>query len=196
MRHQINERREEREQYINSITAPIVKELQKAGIQAQIKGRPKHLYSIANKMKKRGLPFEEIYDLLALRIIVTKIEECYYALGAVHNLFLPIQERFKDYIATPKSNMYQSLHTTVYGPGGRKVEVQIRTEEMNRTAEEGIAAHFRYKEGRVADNDLDRYLVSLRQILDDAKDPTEFMEKFKKSTFSVMKSLFLPPKEI
>ncbi|MCK5737760.1 bifunctional (p)ppGpp synthetase/guanosine-3',5'-bis(diphosphate) 3'-pyrophosphohydrolase, partial [bacterium] len=192
LRHRIKERREEREQYITNITTPIIKELKKAGIDAQIKGRPKHLYSIANKMKKRGLPFEEIYDLLALRIIVKKIEECYYVLGAVHNLFLPIQERFKDYIATPKSNMYQSLHTTVYGPGGCKVEVQIRTEDMNRTAEEGIAAHFRYKEGRVADNDLDRYLVSLRQILDDAKDPTEFMENLKIDLFRDEIFVFTP----
>jgi len=188
----ITEKNEERENYINKLSKPLHRELKKNSINALITGRPKNLYSIFIKMTKRQVPFEEIYDLLAIRIIVKKIEECYYALGIVHNLFLPIHERFKDYIATPKSNMYQSLHTTVVGPDGKHVEIQIRTEQMHRTAEDGIAAHFRYKEGRVIEDDLDRYLVSLRQILDEAKDPTEFMENLKIDLFHEEVFLFTP----
>jgi len=188
----IIENREVREQYIRKITKPLQKELKKNAIKAKITGRPKHLYSIYLKMKKRGVPFEKIYDLFAIRIIVKKIEECYFALGIVHNLCIPIHERFKDYIATPKTNMYQSLHTTVIGPEGKMVEIQIRTEQMHRTAEEGIAAHFRYKEGKVIEDDLDRYLVSLRQILDEAKDPTEFMENFKIDLFHDEVFVFTP----
>lgn len=188
----ITDKNEERENYINKLSKPLHRELKKNSINALITGRPKNLYSIFIKMTKRQVPFEEIYDLLAIRIIVKKIEECYYALGIVHNLFLPIHERFKDYIATPKSNMYQSLHTTVVGPDGKHVEIQIRTEQMHRTAEDGIAAHFRYKEGRVIEDDLDRYLVSLRQILDEAKDPTEFMENLKIDLFHEEVFLFTP----
>lgn len=188
----IQETREEREEYIRKISKPIKKELKCNSINAKITGRPKHLYSIYMKMLKRKVPFEEIYDLLAIRIIVKKIEECYFALGIVHNLFVPIHERFKDYIATPKTNMYQSIHTTVIGPEGKMVEIQIRTEQMHRTAEEGIAAHFRYKEGRVMEDDLDRYLISLRQILDEAKDPTEFMENLKIDLFHEEVFVFTP----
>jgi GTP pyrophosphokinase len=162
----VAEKREEREAYIRKVTAPIRRELKAEGIAAKITGRPKHFYSIYNKMLRREKSFEQIYDLIAIRIILKKVEDCYLVLGMVHNLFTPVQERFKDFIATPKTNMYQSLHTTVIGPGGKMVEIQIRTEEMHRTAEEGIAAHWRYKEGKQKEDELDKQLVWLRQMLD------------------------------
>ncbi|MCI0513906.1 bifunctional (p)ppGpp synthetase/guanosine-3',5'-bis(diphosphate) 3'-pyrophosphohydrolase [candidate division KSB1 bacterium] len=189
---QIAEKREERERYIRNFSKPIQKELKNASISAKITGRPKHLYSIYMKMQRQNVTLDQIYDLFAIRIIVKKIEECYFALGSVHNIFVPIHERFKDYIATPKSNMYQSLHTTVFGPEGKMVEIQIRTEKMHRTAEEGVAAHFRYKEGKVVEDELDRYLISLRQMLDEAKDPTEFMENLKIDLFHEEIFVFTP----
>ncbi len=126
--------------------APPLEELKAAGIPAKVSGRPKHLWSIYRKMQARQKPFEEIYDLMAMRVITDTIPNCYHALGVIHSRWTPIAERFHDYVATPKSNMYRSLHTTVVGPGGRRYEIQIRTEEMHRTAEYGIAAHWRYKE--------------------------------------------------
>jgi GTP pyrophosphokinase len=191
----IADKREERERYIRRVTNPIRKELRKANIKAKIEGRPKHFYSIYGKMIQRELPFEKIYDLLAIRIIVKKVEECYFILGIVHNLYTPVHERFKDYIATPKSNMYQSLHTTVIGPEGKMVEIQIRTEEMHRTAEEGIAAHWRYKEGKDSDDELDKGLTWLRQVLDDqtdTKDPAEFMENLRIELFQDEVFVFTP----
>ncbi len=191
----IAEKREEREAYIRRFTRPIREELRKTGIRAKITGRPKHIYSIYQKMKRQGKSFEEIYDLLAIRIIVKKVEECYFALGIVHSLFTPVQKRFKDYIATPKSNMYQSLHTTVIGPGGRMVEIQIRTEEMHRTAEEGIAAHWRYKEGKNKEDEWDKHLNWLRQILEwqrEIDDPQEFMENLRIDLFQDEVFVFSP----
>ncbi len=188
-------KREEREAYIRKFTQPIRRELKKAGIKAKITGRPKHLYSIFQKMSRRAKSFEEIYDLLAIRIIVKRVEECYYALGIVHSLFTPVQKRFKDYIATPKSNMYQSLHTTVIGMEGKMVEIQIRTDEMHRTAEEGIAAHWRYKEGRGKEDDLDKHLSWLRQILEwqqEINDPQEFMENLRIDLFQDEVFVFSP----
>ena len=191
----VADKREEREAYLKRIGEPIQRELEKAGIKAKIRGRPKHLYSIYQKMTRRGKSFEEMYDLLALRIIVERVEECYYALGIVHQLFTPIQERFKDYIATPKSNMYQSLHTTVIGLDGRKAEIQIRTEEMHRTAEEGIAAHWLYKEGKNSASELDQNLGWLRQMLEwqrDTNDPQEFMENLRIDLFQDEVFVFSP----
>lgn len=191
----IANKREEREKYIRKVTYPIRKELREAKIKATITGRPKHFYSIYGKMEKRQLPFEQIYDLLAIRIIVKRLEECYFVLGIVHNLYTPVQERFKDYIATPKSNFYQSLHTTVIGPDGKMVEIQIRTEEMHRTAEEGIAAHWRYKEGRQKEDELDKHLNWLRQVLElqqDTKDPSEFMENLRIELFQDEVFVFTP----
>lgn len=188
-------KREERERYIRKVTNPIRKELRQMSIKATITGRPKHFYSIYNKMQKRQVSFEEIYDLLAIRIIVHQVEECYFVLGIVHNLYTPVHERFKDYIATPKSNMYQSLHTTVIGPEGRMVEIQIRTEEMHRTAEEGIAAHWRYKEGRFKEDELDKHLTWLRQVLEwqqETKDPAEFMENLRIELFQDEVFVFTP----
>jgi GTP pyrophosphokinase len=189
----IAEKREEREAYIRRITTPIRKELKQAGLVAKITGRPKHFYSIYQKMLRQEKTFEEVYDLSAIRIVTKRTEECYFALGIIHSLFTPIQERFKDYIATPKSNMYQSLHTTVIGPGGKMVEIQIRTEDMHRTAEEGIAAHWRYKEGRQKEDELDKHLVWLRQMLDwQNDDPQEFMENLRIELFQDEVFVFTP----
>jgi GTP pyrophosphokinase len=190
----IANRREERERYIRRVTAPIRRELKNVNIKATITGRPKHFYSIYGKMVQRRVPFEEIFDLLAIRVIVEKVEECYFVLGVVHNLYTPVQERFKDYIATPKSNFYQSLHTTVIGPDGKMVEIQIRTDEMHRTAEEGIAAHWRYKEGGKEDA-LDKHLSWLRQVLEfqqETKDPSEFMENLRIELFHDEVFVFTP----
>jgi GTP pyrophosphokinase len=190
----INETRSERERTILQSTSPIRKSLVEAKIHARFEGRPKHFFSIYNKITKRGVPFEEIYDLLAIRIIVEKIEECYHALGIVHSLFTPIHERFKDYIATPKTNGYQSLHTTIIGPEGKKVEIQIRTEQMHRTAEEGIAAHWKYKEGRLTEDDLDKHLVWLRQVLDweEGEPDSTFLDHLKINLFQDEVFVFTP----
>ncbi len=191
----ISDTRKNREDYILEITKPVREALVKAQIQARFEGRPKHFYSIYNKITKRNIPFEEIYDLLAIRVIVDKIEECYHTLGLIHALYTPIHERFKDYIATPKSNGYQSLHTTVIGPSGKRVEIQIRTEQMHRTAEDGIAAHWRYKEGKLREDDLDRHLVWLRQVLDwedTETDSANFMEHLKINLFQDEVFVFTP----
>ncbi|HEX6251819.1 MAG TPA: HD domain-containing protein, partial [Gemmatimonadaceae bacterium] len=143
----IADKRAEREEHIEALRHPLEDELRNAGIPCEVYGRPKHLWSIHRKMQKRSRPYEEIYDLMAIRVVTDTIANCYHALGVIHNKWTPLQERFHDYIATPKSNMYRSLHTTIFGPGGRLYEIQIRTQEMHRTAEHGIAAHWRYKEG-------------------------------------------------
>ncbi len=182
----INETKEEREQAILRITRPIRESIVAAKIHARFEGRPKHFSSIYNKIHNRGVPFEDIYDLLAIRIIVNKVEECYYALGVLHNLYKPINDRFKDYIANPKANGYQSIHTTVVGPMGKKYEIQIRTEDMHNTAEMGIAAHWRYKEGKIREDDLDKNLTWLRTVLDldeEESDSASFMENLKISLF-------------
>ncbi|MBN1998894.1 bifunctional (p)ppGpp synthetase/guanosine-3',5'-bis(diphosphate) 3'-pyrophosphohydrolase [candidate division KSB1 bacterium] len=191
----ISQTRNERETTIRRVTWPIRKALSESKVQAHFAGRAKHFFSIYSKIKNRGVPFDEIYDLLAIRIIVEKIEECYHALGIVHSLYTPIHERFKDYIATPKSNGYQSLHTTIVGPDGQKVEIQIRTEQMHRTAEEGIAAHWRYKEGRLSTDDLDRHMVWLRQVLDWFEgdvDNSSFMDHLKINLFQDEVFVFTP----
>ncbi|MFZ0389894.1 MAG: HD domain-containing protein, partial [Calditrichia bacterium] len=164
----LNEKKEEREAYLEQVIDPIIKELSKHNIENEVRGRPKHLYSIYNKMQIRSKPLEEIYDLFAIRIIVNDKAECYYVLGIIHNLFIPVYERFKDYIAIPKNNGYQSLHTTVVDHGGRMMEVQIRTRQMHHVAEFGIAAHWRYKEAKSGDNneDINEKLAWVRQFLD------------------------------
>ncbi len=191
----IADKRIEREKYIQRIARPVKKELTKFGIEGTITGRPKHFFSIYNKMLKRKLTFDEIFDLLAIRVVVKKIEDCYFTLGIVHSIFTPIHEKFSDYIATPKSNMYQSLHTKVVGPEGRVVEIQIRTEEMHRTAEEGIAAHWRYKEGKAKEDELDRSLLWLRRVLEwqqDDPESKEFMEYLKIDLFHDDVFVFTP----
>src|SRR5947207_1583223 len=138
--------RVERQQYIARTIATLARELEEAGVKAEITGRPKHIYSIWNKMRSKSLDFSEVHDVRAARIIVPSVKDCYTALGVVHNLWQPIPKEFDDYISRPKGNLYQSLHTAVVGPAGRTLEVQIRTEEMHRQAEFGVAAHWRYKE--------------------------------------------------
>src|SRR5262249_9316082 len=143
----LDERRVERQQYIADAIATLARELEAAGVKGELNGRPKHIYSIWNKMRNKGLDFSQVYDVRALRVIVPEIKDCYTALGVVHNLWQPIPKEFDDYISRPKGNLYQSLHTAVVGPAGKTLEVQIRTEEMHRHAEYGVAAHWAYKEG-------------------------------------------------
>src|SRR3989454_1020331 len=142
----LDERRVERQQYIARTIATLAQELEETGVKAEITGRPKHIYSIWNKMRSKSLDFSEVHDVRAVRIIVPSVKDCYTALGVAHNLWQPIPKEFDDYISRPKGNLYQSLHTAVVGPAGRTLEVQIRTEEMHRQAEFGVAAHWRYKE--------------------------------------------------
>jgi GTP pyrophosphokinase len=177
---QIRERRKQREEWIKELAEPLRRELEKAGIACEVTGRPKHLWSLHNKMVRRNKPYDEIYDLMAIRVTIQSIKDCYHALGVIHNKWTPLTERFHDYIATPKSNMYQSLHTTIFGPGGRLYEIQIRTHDMHRTAEYGIAAHWRYKEGyKGAPDEVDEKLAWFRQVLEwqhETSEPNEFME--------------------
>jgi GTP pyrophosphokinase len=182
------------EQYIAHVQEIVASELVHTNVPCCISGRPKHLYSIYQKMQRQQLTFEEIYDILAVRIITDSIRSCYAILGIVHSLWKPIPGRFKDYIALPKPNMYQSLHTTVVGPDGERVELQIRTEEMHRTAEEGIAAHWRYKEN-MAPEKYDESFTWLRHLLEwqqDLKDPIEFMEAVKIDMFPEEVYVFTP----
>jgi len=164
----LDEKRQERERYIGQTIDVLKAELTKAGISAEVNGRPKHIYSIWNKMRAKQLDFSELYDVRALRVIVPAVADCYSALGVAHNLWAPIAREFDDYISRPKGNLYQSLHTAVIGPDGRTLEVQIRTEAMHRQAEFGVAAHWRYKEDRKAsktENAFDGKIAWLRQLL-------------------------------
>ena len=168
----------QRESYVEGVTKLVEEELDGANITASISGRPKHLYSIYRKMVASGLEFEDIHDLIGIRIIVNEVKDCYGVLGLIHTLWPPIQGRFKDYIAMPKFNFYQSLHTTVVGPEGKALEVQIRTDEMHERAEAGIAAHWRYKDG-VGDTGELPVVQEIRAIQEDAEDPEEFLEHLK-----------------
>ncbi|MCI0433102.1 MAG: bifunctional (p)ppGpp synthetase/guanosine-3',5'-bis(diphosphate) 3'-pyrophosphohydrolase [Gemmatimonadetes bacterium] len=193
-------RRAERETHIEALRAPLEDELRRAGIPCEVYGRPKHLWSIHRKITQRGRPYEEIYDLMAIRVITDSVGNCYHALGVIHNKWTPLQERFHDYIATPKSNMYRSLHTTIFGPGGRLYEIQIRTQEMHRTAEYGIAAHWRYKEGDVHSGDeVDERLSWFRQVLEwqqDTREPEEFMEFLRIDLFQDEIFVFTPKGDV
>ncbi len=186
-------KREEREQLIGQVTQELKARLSEAGIKCEIDGRPKHFYSIYKKMKSQNKSFDQIMDLIAVRVLVNTKQDCYFALGIVHTIWPQVPGRFKDYISMPKANMYQSLHTTVVNQG-RPFEVQIRTFEMHRTAEYGIAAHWRYKEGKAVD-ELDNKLSWLRRILDwqgDAKDPGDFSELLKFDLFADEVFVFTP----
>ena len=196
----VTESRAEREEYLEQIIGILHGEMEKVGIQAQIMGRPKHLYSIYQKMTKKGKGFSEIYDLIAVRVIVKSVKDCYSALGAVHTLWHPMPGRFKDYIAMPKFNMYQSLHTTVIGPAGRPLEVQIRTEDMHRQSEYGVAAHWRYKEkGGKSGDALDQQLAWLRQMVDwqdESQDSREFLKDLKVDLAPTEVFVFTPKGEV
>jgi len=195
---EVNATRGEREGLIRRMEEPLRAELDDAGIDCEVTGRPKHLWSIYGKMVKRDKPYEEVYDTLAMRLIVDSVRDCYHALGIVHNKWTPLTERFHDFIATPKSNMYQSLHTTIFGPGGALYEIQIRTHEMHRTAEYGIAAHWRYKEGRSGD-DVDDELAWFRQVLEwqqETREPEEFMEFLRIDLFQDEIFVFTPAGDV
>ncbi|HEX8431125.1 MAG TPA: bifunctional (p)ppGpp synthetase/guanosine-3',5'-bis(diphosphate) 3'-pyrophosphohydrolase, partial [Longimicrobium sp.] len=190
----VADKRREREELIEQMREPLEADLLAAGIQCEVTGRPKHLWSIRRKMVTREKSYEEIYDLMAVRVIVDTVTDCYHALGVIHNLWTPLTERFHDYIATPKSNMYRSLHTTIFGPGGRLYEIQIRTREMHRTAEYGIAAHWKYKEGTRGD-DVDETLSWFRQVLEwqqETREPEEFMEFLRIDLFQDEIFVFTP----
>ena len=205
----VAQQRAERESYVNEAGTYLAKELSELGIGADISGRAKHFYSIYSKMTKKGREFNEIYDLTAMRVIVDSVKDCYGAVGVIHSIWKPLPGRFKDFIAMPKANMYQSLHTTVIGPEGRPLEIQIRTREMHDLAEFGVAAHWMYKEedrqrstGRrsgAASADADHKLKWLRSLLDwqqDEADPREFMETLKVDLFEDEVFVFTPKGEV
>ncbi len=191
--------RDERKEMIDRLRVPLAEALGRAGIaEFEITGRPKHLWSIYNKMKRRDRPLDEIYDLMAVRVLVDTVPDCYHVLGVVHHQWTPLQERIKDYIASPKSNAYQALHTTIFGPGGQLYEIQIRTREMHRTAEYGIAAHWVYKEGRKPDK-LDSHFAWFRQLLElqqDAHSPEEFLEFLKIDLYQDEIFVFTPKGDV
>ena len=192
--NKIAKKRREREAYISEIVKTIHEKTAEIGIEAEIEGRPKHFYSIYRKMVPQNKTLEQIYDLFAVRVIVSTVKDCYAVLGLVHEIYKPMPGRFKDYIAMPKPNMYQSLHTTLIGHEGIPFEVQIRTWDMHRVAEVGIAAHWKYKEGRSAD-EYDKKLAWLRQLLEwqkEMRDAREFMETLKIDLFTDEVFVFTP----
>jgi len=193
------DRRKERESFINKSISILRKELTKVGIQAEISGRPKHLYSIHKKMERKGAEFSEIYDLHAVRLIVEELKDTYAALGVVHSLWRPIPGQFDDYIAMPKANLYQSLHTAVIGIDAKPLEVQIRTRQMHEVAEAGIAAHWRYKEGSRGDRRYDEKLAWVRQLIEwqrEVVDATEFVEGLKLDIFQDQVFVFTPKGDV
>ncbi len=193
--HKVALKRAEREFLVQKSIEVLRTELEAQEIQADIRGRSKHLWSIYLKMENQDMPFDQIHDLIGLRVICEDVPSCYEILGIVHKLWRPIPGRFKDYIAMPKENMYQSLHTSVVGLGGHRIEIQVRTYEMNRFAEEGIAAHWKYKEGIRGNLDLEDKLAWLRKLTDwlnDVRDPGEFMDALQKDVFSDTVFCFTP----
>jgi GTP diphosphokinase / guanosine-3',5'-bis(diphosphate) 3'-diphosphatase len=195
LKRAVAKKKTEREKYIRDVQAVLDKQFEAAGIECTITGRPKHFYSIYQKMRSQNLLYEQVYDLVAFRIIIDSVRECYEALGVVHNHWKPVPGRFKDYIALPKANGYQSLHTTVIGPRGERIEVQIRSTEMHRINEEGVAAHWKYKGGAGIDlQDVHRF-TWLRQLLEwqqQVKDPHEFLQSFKEDLFPEEVYVFTP----
>ncbi len=200
--HLMKMKRAEREQYIGDLIVKIQEKLNEMGIHGDISGRPKHIYSVYKKMTTKNKQFNEIYDLLAIRILVDNVKDCYATLGIIHTLWKPMPGRFKDYIAMPKANMYQSLHTTIVGPTGEPTEVQIRTYEMHRTSEYGIAAHWAYKDGKeqgVAPGSFGDKMNWVREIIElqqESRDAAEFMESVKMDFFTDLVFVFTPKGEV
>jgi GTP diphosphokinase / guanosine-3',5'-bis(diphosphate) 3'-diphosphatase len=193
----VAQQRDERENYVTDAGQFLSEELEQVGIEAQISGRAKHFYSIYTKMAKKGREFNEIFDLTAMRVIVDSVKDCYGAIGVIHSLWKPLPGRFKDFVAMPKANMYQALHTTVIGPEGKPLEIQIRTDEMHKLAEYGIAAHVAYKEG--GGNDPRREKMTwLRQLVEaeGEQDPAEFLESLKVDLFEDEVFVFTPKGEV
>jgi guanosine-3',5'-bis(diphosphate) 3'-pyrophosphohydrolase len=196
---QLDTRRRGRESYIARAIGELRPRLEDAGIDAELQGRPKHIYSIWRKMQRKGAEFGEIYDVYAIRVLVAEVRDCYAALGIVHSLWRPIPGQFDDYIAVPKNNLYQSLHTAVIALDGKPLEIQIRTHAMHQVSEVGIAAHWRYKEGSKAERDYDAKLAWLRQLMDwqrDVSDATEFVEGIKLDIFQDQVFVFTPRGDI
>ncbi len=191
----LNERRVDRERYIADFIDQLSTALKDAGIEAVVNGRPKHIYSIYRKMQRKEMDYGQIYDVRATRVLVKEVRDCYAALGIVHSKWQYIPGEFDDYIATPKANRYRSLHTAVIGPEGKTVEVQIRTQEMHRHSEFGVAAHWRYKEGAAADSAFEGKIAVLRQVLewkDEVRDASEFVDKMRTEVFSDRIYVFTP----
>jgi len=199
IKEEIARKRGEREKFIKEVRETIASKLSEHGIQAHVKGRHKHFYSIYQKMREQNLAPSQVYDVVAFRVIVTTIKECYEALGHIHAMWKPVPQRFKDYISLPKTNMYQSLHTTVVGPIGEIMEIQIRTWEMDAVAEQGIAAHWKYKEGVRAKESDEKQFAWLRQLLEyqqSLKDPVEFLESVRVDLFPNEVYVFTPKGEV
>jgi len=195
----LDERRVDRQSYIDNVIAILEKELDKLNIKADIKGRPKHIYSIWKKMRRKGLSFHDLYDVRAVRVLVDSVADCYHVLGVVHSLWPHIPKEFDDYIATPKENNYQSIHTAVVGPGGKTLEVQIRTWDMDKHAELGVAAHWRYKEGGKQDKNFEQKIAWLRQLLDwkdEEANAGDFIDRFKSEVFQDRVYILTPNGEV
>ena len=191
----LDDKRVNREDYIEAVMAQLRAELKRAGIEGEVMGRPKHIYSIHGKMQRKGVDFEALYDVRAVRVLVDDIKDCYTVLGLVHNLWSPIPKEFDDYIAKPKANNYRSLHTAVIGPEGKSVEVQIRTHDMHYSSELGVAAHWRYKEGARQAKGYDEKIAWLRQVLDwkdDVRDSGDLAEQFRTGLFDDTIYVFTP----
>ncbi|MDI6800983.1 MAG: bifunctional (p)ppGpp synthetase/guanosine-3',5'-bis(diphosphate) 3'-pyrophosphohydrolase [Thermodesulfovibrionales bacterium] len=196
LQRKVAKRKEEQQLYIGDIIRIIEGKLMAAGIEAKIKGRVKHFYGIHQKLQKQKIPFEEVHDVIGLRIITDTVGHCYDILGIIHSMWPLVPGRFKDFISLPKSNMYQSLHTTVVGPGGERIEFQIRTEEMDKIAEEGIAAHWRYKEDESVDKRNVRHIAWLRELVKEISDAKEFLEAVKGEVVQETVYVFTPNGDI
>ena len=199
IRRKIAKKEKERARYIDEVKRTLMKKLYENHIEGEVTGRLKQIYSIYLKMKEQNIDFDQVYDITAFRVIVNSIKACYDVLGIIHSIWKPIPGKFKDYIGLPKDNMYQSLHTTVIGPYGERIEIQIRTHEMHKIAEEGIAAHWKYKEGKLVEEAEDKRFTWLRQLLEwqrDLKDNQEFIESLKVDLFPNEVYIFTPKGEV